>query len=413
MIGAKTIKELLQYLRQLFFTKEAMVNVVVCITWVSMLLMFVRAIATRLPGLSDHGELAEAMVVIIPIILSIPMIWKRYTIADFLFYLAWLLLFCFNYIVYPQNADGLEEWAFPCLCCAIPCYFIGRIIDINKYWTIFVWLSGICIVVDMLYYMTFVQSMKSAKEAAEIMSQDNMYASYQLLPHVFMMVWATIRRFNIFTLLLSILGVVMILSFGSRGPMACLGFFCLVHFFCFMNFKYSTYVKVGIVGLCGLAMPFLVEISLALRNFFDDLGLSTRIVDRILRGGLTHDTGRGAIRDKLYYILDNSDNIFGFGLLGSQRFDIIYAHNLFCDVFFSFGYYLGGLLLIALFTLIIWGVIKARGIERQFLLFLFSMSIIKLMVSNTFIADPFLYMLIGYSVYVIRKDKTYLHLYNK
>lgn len=400
MIKPATKSNFTTYFRQLFFTKEVMANVLVCIVWASMLLMYVRAVANRIPVLNNDIDLVEKVFVAIPTILSLPVLWKRFTLADYIFYISWVLLFALNYFAYPNNEDALMKWAFPCLCVAIPYYFIGRFLDVNKYWTIFIFLSGICIVMDILYYMTFVQSMKSAKDAAAILSEDNMYASYQLLPHVIMMFWATMRKFNILTLILGIMGFLLILSFGSRGPMACLGFFCVLYFFCFMNFKHSAYIKFGIISLVAIAAPFLVEITIVLKRFFEDFGLSTRIVDRILKGGLTHDSGRSGLRDKLYNILDNSDNFFGFGFFGSQRYGIIYAHNLFCDVFFTFGYYLGSLFLIVVAVIIALGIISARGIERQFMLFLFSVSLIKLMLSNTFVADPYFFLLIGYCFYV-------------
>lgn len=411
MLKPTAFYNLSTYFRQLFFTREVMVNVLVCIVWASMLLMFVRAVANRVPGLNNDIDLVEELFVAIPVILSLPVLWKRFTLADYIFYISWVLLFALNFFVYPNNEDALLKWAFPCLCVAIPYYFIGRFLDINKYWMVFVLLSGVCILMDILYYIAFVQSMKSAKDAAAILTEDNMYASYQLLPHVVMMFWATMRKFNVLTLILGILGFLLILSFGSRGPMACLGFFCVLYFFCFMNFKHSAYVKVGIVGFCVLALPFLVEITIAIKRIFEDFGLSTRIVDRILRGGLTHDTGRSGLRDKLYNILDNSDNIFGFGLFGSQRYGIIYAHNLFCDVFFTFGYYIGSLFLIVVSVIIALGVIAARGVERQFMLFLFSISMIKLMLSSTFVADPYFFLLIGYCIYVKgKKINGYAHL---
>lgn len=386
---------------QMFYTKECMVFLLVCMAWASLLMHIVKGVANRIPPLTNYTEETVIVCYIMVALLALPVLVRKFTLFDYFFYLAWPLLYLFNYLVYPENEPILIDTAFNSICVAAPCYFIGRLLDIDRYFKVFVFLSGVCILWDVFYFVSFVQTMKSAKEMAEVLDGDNMYAAYEILPHVMLMFWATMRKFNIFTLLLGILGIFLILSFGSRGPLACLGFFIMVYFFCFLKNKYSKYIKIAIVSLVVLIIPFTVEFTLLVKRTFEEFSFSTRIVDRILTGGMTHDTGRSSIRDTLYNILDNSDNIFGFGVYGSARYGILYAHNFFCDMFFSFGYYLGAILIIMFVSLLVYAFFKAQRRERECMLFLFSLSFVKLMVSNTYIADPLFFMLIGYCVYIL------------
>lgn len=404
MIEVKKINNVLQWVRQLFCTKEVMVNILICMVWASSFVLVLRAFFNRIPILTDYIDEAVAVCFIIPTLLSIPVLIRRFTLFDYIFYLMWPLLYLLNYIVYPENEPFLIDTAYKSLCIAAPCYFIGRLLDIEKFFKVFIILSTFCILWELFYYFSYVQTMKNAKDMASILKSDNMSAAYNILPHVIFMFWATMRKFRIFTLVMGVIGLLLILSFGSRGPLACLGFFILVYFLFFLKNKYSKYIKIGVVSLVLLIIPFTVEFTFIIKYMFEELNLSTRIVDRILTGGMTHDTGRSGLRDTLYNILDNSDNIFGFGIYGCERYGIIYAHNFFCDIFFTFGYYVGSIIIIAFLSLLLYAFIIAKSMERQGLLFLFSLSFVKLMLSNTFIADSFFFMLIGYSVYVIFKN---------
>lgn len=398
MIEEKVIKSVPQYLLRLLYKKGLIVDLLVCMAWASLLSNIVRGVVNRIPGLSAHIDEMVAVFYLIPTLLALPVLLKKFTLFDYFFYLAWPLLYLFNYLAYPENETILIDTAFNSLCVAAPCYFIGRLLDIDRYYKVFIFLSAVCILWDVFYFVSFVQSMKSAKEMANVLSDDNMGFAYAVLPHVMFMFWVTMRKFNFFTLILGIIGIFLVLSFGSRGPLACLGFFIFVFFFFFMKNKYSKYIKIALISLFALIIPFTVEFTLLIKYTFEELNFSTRIVDRILTGGMTHDTGRSGIRDTLYNLLDKSDNIFGFGIYGSERFGILYAHNFFCDIFFSFGYYLGTIFIIMFVSLLVYAFVMANKKEKECMLFLFSLSFIKLMVSNTYIADPLFFMLIGYCV---------------
>lgn len=75
------------------------------------------------------------------------------------------------------------------------------------------------------------------KNMAEIAGDDNMFAAYQVLPHVMMMLWATLKSFRIWKAIVFVGGVLFLLSCGTRGPFACLLFFGIIYFLFYMRFK--------------------------------------------------------------------------------------------------------------------------------------------------------------------------------
>lgn len=378
---------------------ETMVTVLVCLVWAFALVGYSRGVIMRLPLLGDYTDLVQAMVYVVPMLLALPALVKRFCLADYLFFFACVFYYGWCFVAYPENAPYLEESAFACLLCVFPCYFIGRLTDIEKYYRLFLFLSVACIFMDLFYFLVYAPAHKNMEEVA---GHDNMHRAYLSLPHVTMLLWATLRQFRLWKLAMTVLGVLFLLSCGTRGPLVCLFFFGFVYFLFFMNFRGAVYVKAVIVLLATLAIVFLREIALFLAQTFLGLNLSTRIMDKIVYGGLDDDTYRGDLRQILYSVLDKSENFFGLGLFGCKNYGVIYAHYLPLDFFSTFGYFVGSALMVLLAVLIgyaLW--LYKSTMSRVFIVLLCSLSIVKLMFSSTFVNEPLFFLLIGFCMKVI------------
>jgi hypothetical protein len=175
-----------------------------------------------------------------------------------------------------------------------------------------------------------------------------------------------------------------------------------------MNFKGAIYVKGIIVSVILVIIFFIKEIVQVLALTFLNLNLSTRILEKFITGDLGNDSQRSGLRDILYSVLDNGDHFFGLGFFGCRNYGVIYPHFLPLDLATTFGYFVGYTLFALLMVLVggaIWCARSQRS--RAFILVLCSISVIKLMFSNTFVLEPYLFMLIGVSVSEISNVITY------
>lgn len=398
------IRDLIASIRQLLFSRDVFLNVFVCVVWGYILLNYTRGIFIRLPFLCDYVDEVQVMLVVLPMILALPALLTSFTLIDYAVYFTLVSFYLLNYVFYPENEPSLDKYALQTIFLVFPYYFLGRVMDIERYNNVFVWISGLCIVMYVFYFMTYIQQTKSAKDLANMVSEDNMFAAYQLLPHVLMIFLSMMRNFHIVKLFVGVTGIIALLSCGTRGPLACFGFFLIMQFF-FTKFKHDLYIKSAVVITGFTLILFIKEIAFILREIFEEQGLSTRIVDRILTGGIGHETGRDWIRHKLYEILNSSEAFFGHGLFGSQRYGVIYAHNYPCDIFFTFGYIVGSLILITFATITVYAIIKRLGtLEQGFMLILLSSASIKLFLSSTFLFEPLHYMFIGMCFSVLIKQ---------
>ena len=364
-----------------------------------MLLTYFKGIFNHLPLIGAYSEQLLYVVMIVPVILALPALVNKFCLADYLFYLLLVLYYLSCYCFFPDNSVYLNQYAFLCLCCVFPYYFIGRMLDIDEFFDMLVFLSTVCIAMDLFYFLTYAPGNKNMDEVA---GADNMFAAYQALPHVTMLLWATLEKFRVWKAVVFVLGVLFLLSCGTRGPLVCLGFFGLVYFFFYMNFKGAVYVKIGIIGLGVLMLAFLRDIALFLYQTYTELQLSTRIIEKFIIGDLGNDSFRSVLRTRLYELLENEGHFWGFGLFGSQNYGVPYAHFMPLDFWFTFGYTVGSLLLVLVFSVIVWAIYLTKGQTAQkFILFLLSLSLVKMMMTGTFPVEHYFYFLLGFCFKVI------------
>ncbi len=387
-------------LRDILFSRQVAFNVLVCLSWASMLLAFMRGIINHVPGLSDYTATVELVLVCLLVLCALPTLLNKFSVYDYIILLLFPTVYLLNIAIYPDNAEGLAKYAFQTLVSTFPFYFVGKVVNIDKFFNLFFDLSVVCVLLDVFYFLYYVQSAAHIAEMAH--GGYNMFAAYQILPHVIMLAWGTMKKFMIWKALVFAIGSILLVSFGTRGPLACLAFFIAVYFIFFMKFKYSLWVK-SVVALGGFILVlFMREIAVWLFELVRFINMSPRIIEKFLSGDIGNDSGRGFLKDNLYGRLDSSDPLFGFGLFGSQRYGIIYPHDLPLDLFFTFGYIFGGLLLFALFAMITYAFVRtSRKTEREFLLLLVSAAVVKLFLSSSFIIEPLFFMLTGLCLQII------------
>lgn len=375
------------------FDQETLPTILICIVWSSMLFAYARGVINRFPVLGEHTEEIIPLFVIIPTILALPSLINKFSLADYFFFLLLVIHYVAGYVFFPENSTYLSENAYLCLCCVFPYYFIGRVVDIEKVYDYFLMLSTFCIYMTLFYYLIYSPGNKVVDEET---AYDNMYVAYQTLPHVAMLMWATLKKFRIWKVITTLLGILFLISCGTRGPLVCLGFFTIVYFTFYMNFKGAIYVKGFFIASFIIVIVFIQQIALSLFKVFTGFNLSTRIIEKFIYGDLGNDSQRSSLRDQLYYALDNGDHFWGLGLFGCQNYGVIYPHFLPLDFISTYGYFTGYVLLFLLFALIVWAIWMTRGkMVQEFIILLFSLSIIKLMLSGTFINEPYFYFLIG------------------
>ena len=125
------------------FRKDGMLNITLCIIWSVVLLLRVKGVLNHLPLISDYSEEILISFVICAVLLSLPAVLNKFCLIDYLFYIfnVFYLLAC--YAFFPENKEYLDDNVLTCIFCVFTYYFVGRLIDINKFFNVFLFFSVI------------------------------------------------------------------------------------------------------------------------------------------------------------------------------------------------------------------------------------------------------------------------------
>lgn len=380
-------------------------NAVFLIAWGLILLGYWRGINNHLPVLGNMTDELECVIILFPLFLSLSKFFKRLKTIDHIIVFSLLLCYTMNFILFPLNEEELMKRWFNFSILTVPFYYIGVTLDIKKFLNAFYIISIVAVVVCSAYELLYLHSSAYIGDADT--SEYNMNLSYKLLPHVLMVSWQALKESNFWKIAVMLLGVIMLLSFGTRGPVACAITFIAIYMLFIRTSKYQNIIRVVVISLFVLVFSFLNQFVLFMQALISQIGMSTRIFDKYLSGELSESLGRDYIRETIMRELSIDTSLLGHGILGSYRYVGTYPHNIILDFIFSFGWFFGIVLLFLLFLLIVKMIAGCRHDETRmtFGILLIISSILKLCFSGTYVDDTLFFLLLGYCVQIIWRNK--------
>ncbi|MDO5026708.1 MAG: O-antigen ligase family protein [Tissierellia bacterium] len=154
-------------------------------------------------------------------------------------------------------------------------------------------------------------------------------------------------------LLFSIISIFMILIAGSRGPFLAISIFLGLYFL--INFIKSEnkrrYIVFFILVLALVIILTRKNTIHSIQIFLDNLGISSRTIDKILEGDIADGSGRGTIWTAA--INHIKSNPLGSGAMGAREVlhrihNVGHPHNFFLEIFIDYGIVLGSIFILAM-----------------------------------------------------------------
>ena len=370
------------------------------------LLEYVRSALLRVPGLGSLANYVIPALLMFGFFLAYKTFSERVRGADFAFVAVCVVAYIAEYFLYPRNQPYFDVLFSDFVKC-LPFYFVGIALrgDDKEIvsWMYRVSCVSIC---TFAFYRLFINQMASIAQQG-----GDMYSSYSLLPHACLSFYFLMKNFKWRRLVLFFLAAVCLLMMGTRGPILCLLVFMITTIILTIRSQ-KPLVVLGMVMLCLLLLFFgsltdlLIEWSYSIADTF---GLSTRVLDKMLSGHIADSSGRIYIRKRILYYLAET-RILGLGIYGDLFVsEGMYAHNLILELWAHFGYYIGTLLVVALCVFITRGAIccvKLKDENAKLIVFLLLCCCVKLLVSSSYLREPLLWALLGYTTALLREKRT-------
>lgn len=219
--------------------------------------------------------------------------------------------------------------------------------------------------------------------------------SYNMLLSVTLLFLLAFRESKTYRWILAFLGFALIFVAGCRGALVSLIACIFIYLLFFSGFSTNKRTYIFIIGI--IVIPVVYFQMNTILSFFarilNVLQIESRTIEMALEESFTYDSGRGNIIE----IILKETTLLGKGLFGDRNVeDAAYAHNLFVEWIYDFGFLFGLPLCIGFVFVVIKCLRKADYKWKLFLCALLSVGVFKLMFSGSFLLhEPGLYVLIG------------------
>jgi len=359
------------------------------------LFVYFKSVMRRLPlfgSISD--DIIIPFIIVLLIAISIPYMLKKLRITDVGLYVGILLIYCFSYLLNTDNADFLSENAGLILLNTVPVYFIGSSIQEEKMIDLFYKLS-LCSIVCMFIYNNVIGLL----EQNEYMSE-----AYRLLPHICLVIYYAIKKPRVLNIALSLIGLIMLISYGNRGTVLLVVLFIVACLFFFRTYKHKGIIRFILITTIALLVVFSDHILLWLVEIVGNMGMSTRAIDLFLEGEFFLSESRNNLKDIMWVGIMEKP-IFGYGIAGDRCLVPLYAHDIVYEMWASFGLLFGTIFIVGIVVLIC-RAIKRTNSEKSkvFIWLLVCCSFIKLFISSTYLNEPLFFLMLGMCLSVIRQN---------
>ncbi|MBQ8291232.1 MAG: hypothetical protein IJX88_01805 [Clostridia bacterium] len=226
-----------------------------------------------------------------------------------------------------------------------------------------------------------------------------MTIAYFALPCIIILYYSGREEKKPLNLILSFSGMFFIFIGGCRGALLTL-FVALFIWELLRPEEKRLYKTIGLafgIILIMVIMFNLGVIAKSLDGFFKSFGYSSRLLKKMIKQDDLLNSLQADNRVDLYSKIFNDLNILGHGVFGDWFLLNTYTHNFLLEVLYDFGIIIGSGLLI----LVVWFCIASYKNARQdkaslfFWVVFFSLLIIKMMVSSSYLTDSCLWMFFG------------------
>ncbi len=369
------------------------------------LLNYLRGILLKIPGLSVASDYIIPVILFLMFLLSYKTIAERLMGEDFIFVMGCVLVYVANFLFFKRNRDFFRiEWV-EFIIGALPFYFVGVALKKDDGDSVMLLLYRIsCVsVISFCAYILFVNRMDDFT-----MRNGDMNSAYNILPHACMIFYYMIKGFKWHRLVIFLMSALALLMMGTRGAVLCLLIFIVLSSAMTIRFKRPVVLLVMVV-VCLLFVLFhgltdwLIELAYSI---CESLGLSTRVFDKLMSGDFAVSGSRTYLRERVRYYLA-AYPLIGLGVYGDRAVSGgQYVHNLLLEIYGQHGVLIGTVMIAALAVIFYRGVRTVfRNGDRnaQLIVLLLVSYCFKLLVSSSYLREPFFWLLLGYLVAIHRE----------
>lgn len=225
----------------------------------------------------------------------------------------------------------------------------------------------------------------------------NMSASYSLVIPVLFLFHSFFEDRRFLTGVLGVIGVILIVFYGARGPFLCVAIYVFAKLFMSRGNIRITIMRIGLlIGVIVLIVNW-ETILYQVQLFLINNGISSYALQRLVTGKITETAGRSDLWE--YYIsLIKERPLTGYGLQGGWIGSGNGPHNMLIEYVLAFGIIVGGIISIGSIYILVRSFIKKNGTIGEIILIFASYNLTMYFVSGNWLEKPFFFLFAALSI---------------
>lgn len=300
--------------------------------------------------------------------------------------IAFTLMYFWAYIKYPSIQMNIIKRFIWTVIFGIPCF--ACLYDLNDidifYRTIYKYSFIITIFGTLIYFGD-----------TGPLSSNMSFSSMMLFPLCLHITGLDLFSKKVPLLIICIYEFMIIFIHGSRGGLLYIVLFFILYF----GLKKHNYLKMSKVAVIFLGIASII-IAFAVLNIntilkqLSSKGIYIRNIDFLASGQFLSENGRTKIYlEYMQLVLENAP--ITLRIVDLKNHDTNYPHNIFIEVLYNYGYFLG-LLIIAIFLIVlVKRLLSSKEIELKIVMVLLSAGFFPLLTSFTYFEWPIFWAFIG------------------
>ena len=384
-------------------TPKTMFRFLVLVFWTQYtVLSFVEEVIERLPFVSRFAPFFIPVLFMSLFALSLPYIVRQLRKADVLFVLSVVLVVVMTLLIYPDSKEYISPQLWRIFGMAVPLYFVG-VKDLF-------WCSLVGVVVALLYQLYSLAS-------GRVLESDNMNTSYNVLPSVMYLIYWAIINNGTKNWIIAFAASALPFIFGTRGPIVAIAVFCAIGLIYRFSKIKNIAIKIFLILIVGVLAVYIssgnriLEWAEILSKRFGEIGFSTRIFEFFIEEDLAYLSGREDLSEAVWKAI-KQNAIFGYGFMGDRAIISPYVHNIVLEYWCSYGVFAGSAAIVLTVVMPLKAMFRSKDTDNLWLIIMFTcMVFIKLMLTGSYVYEPYFYLLIGLCVGSLRKYNNPLKVY--
>lgn len=365
------------------------------------LLSYVRGFIDGVPFLRVVYDALYFLVAVVCAILLLRRVLSRCTKKIWIFVGSLLLCYAATICISPAANRASEQFGM-FFFQVLPLFFVGLAMPSEekeraRFFQFLYYLSIMSIVASFLYMFYFRLTGRSFS------GPNNMDMAYKNIIPVLFVTWYAGKKRDWVGYVAVALGVFFMMAMGTRGVQLMMGLWIIICFVCIgSNRKLKLMIVGGLALLVILlfATGLIIPIAQWMKNIFDSMGINSRVFEFILDSSLLDDNGRAELWGPAVEAL----SLIPGGLMYDRHvLQVGYVHNLALELMLDFGIVGGIALLVALVLLATKAAVRAEGMDRWFLLQFCCLFAVKLMLSSSYLQEPYFFFMLGFAVYCLKE----------